>query len=483
MWTDPLTRREIGLLLFSVILLSLTYGLRSPGGLLSDADEGAEWSNPAVELGLEPIPSVHNLTRRGSHALDARASRAEPIYHSELQATMDEALIQWGTDVPESKILAQSPGYNVLDNVILYKNKVYIVSDKPDSFPPLKTIVTSTGDARNEWQIISKAEAAKTLGRHAGIMRGVTWMAADAWSVHNSTLFALWRTYATLDPNIGAEGRSVLTRPTRLLFPQIRVYSDSNPPFQEYWIRRRRADTGFHPFLLKAAFPHLSTLYLEAWEDYHKMEVPYFMERVVVADRRAALDAGRSTFGPALDLPVSKYWWEPVRRMLAQYLGTYEEKSNKRIITYIQRQHATTGSRLRPEDHTALLDALSKLGRDVEVHVDSEDDEETNWTRRMSSVTRSEIVLGVHGGQLMDAVFMKPSARSALLEFFPAGFSADRQLAMQALGISYHAWQNKKAYTPPPATAPPQNTEPNDGMITIDVNAVVATIRQQLERH
>ena len=51
-------------------------------------------------------------------------------------------------------------------------------------------------------------------------MRGVTWMAADA-DVHNTTLFALWRTYASLDPNTGADSRTALTPPTRLFFPQI----------------------------------------------------------------------------------------------------------------------------------------------------------------------------------------------------------------------------------------------------------------------
>ena len=56
-----------------------------------------------------------------------------------------------------------------------------------------------------------------------------------------------------------------------------------------------------------------------------------------------------------------------------------------------------------------------------------------------------QIVIGVHGGQLMDAVYMKPSLRSTLLEFFPAnGFCSDRQLAMQSLGIDYHAWTETK---------------------------------------
>ncbi|KAL1690900.1 hypothetical protein GGG16DRAFT_125301 [Schizophyllum commune] len=386
-----------------------------------------------------------NGTRRHRHHHIARASNLEAINHSELEATMDEALIQWGTDVPESKMRAQSPGYNVIDNVVLFNKTMYIVTDKPETFPPLKTIVASTGQTYNDWKIISKKDAPNVLGKHAGIMRGVTWMAADA-DVHNTTLFALWRTYASLDPNTGADSRTALTPPTRLFFPQIRVYNDPNPPFQDYWIRRRRSPTGFHPFTFKAAFPHLSTLFLEAWEDYHQMEVPYFIERIVIADRRAALEAGKGTYGGALELPASKHWWEPKRRTLAQYFDTYEEgNANKRVITYIQRQHATTGSKLRAEDHAALLDALGKLGREVEVHVASDDDEETNWTRRLSSITRSEIVIGVHGGQLMDAVYMKPSSRSTLLEFFPAnGFCSDRQLAMQSLGIDYHAWTETK---------------------------------------
>ena len=70
-------------------------------------------------------------------------------------------------------------------------------------------------------------------------MRGVTWMAADA-DVHNTTLFALWRTYASLDPNTGADSRTALTPPT----PKQRAKSAN---FNEEHIERTNKSTDLEP--------------------------------------------------------------------------------------------------------------------------------------------------------------------------------------------------------------------------------------------
>ena len=108
MLTEPLSRREIGLIFFSIVVLSVTYGLRITGAL-----DGAELFRESVvqEVSVtEVMGHAPNGTRRHRHHHIARASNLEAINHSELEATMDEALIQWGTDVPESKMRAQSPG-------------------------------------------------------------------------------------------------------------------------------------------------------------------------------------------------------------------------------------------------------------------------------------------------------------------------------------------------------------------------------------
>lgn len=57
----------------------------------------------------------------------------------------------------------------MIDNVVLFNKTMYIVTDKPETIPPLKTIVASTGQTYNNWKIISKKDAPNVLGKHAGM--------------------------------------------------------------------------------------------------------------------------------------------------------------------------------------------------------------------------------------------------------------------------------------------------------------------------
>lgn len=251
-----------------------------------------------------------------------------------------------------------------------------------------------------------------------------------------------------------------------MIFPNVRFFTDANPDFDHHWIPRRRVDTGFHPFLAKAAFPHMTMMYFEDWEDFHKLEVPYLFERVVIADRSSAARAvlnGEPVFSPAFEHGVSNDWWEPIRRNLAVYFGSYDTAAKKRVITYIQRQTQTYGAKLRDGDHAELVSALRKLqsGYGYEVNIVSSLDSETSWNDRMSAITKStvspilsvlsyriplstvtwQIVIGVHSDDLFDFAFLRTSQKSTIMEFFPPQtFSRDRQLVAQSLRINYLAW-------------------------------------------
>ena len=213
----------------------------------------------------------------------------------------------------------------------------------------------------------------------------------------NSTLFALWRAYSSLDPSIDAFGRTTLPAPVRLVFPNNRFFTDANPKFEDHWIRRRRVDTGFHPYLAKAAFPRLTSLYYEDWEDYHKMEVPFVLERIVVADRTAAqesLDPNQPVFAPSMTLEGSPYWWEPIRRALAGYYDLNEgDASSKPVVTYLHRQGEADGPRLPDNDHELLVRSLKNMARanGYELNVVSTLTSETAWDAKMSSVVRSSV--------------------------------------------------------------------------------------------
>jgi len=199
-----------------------------------------------------------------------------------------------------------------------------------------------------------------------------------------------------LDRTIDDSGRTKLPQPQRLIFPHNRFFTDANPPFDEHWIRRRRADTGFHPYLAKAAFPHLAVQFFEDWEDYQKMQVPFVFERVVVADRGiAAKEAkeGEPPYSPTSLLDLSDHWWEPVRKSVAQFLDGYEYRSKaKKVVTYLHSQ-SEQGGKLSDQDHQALVKALEKLAykHSYELHIASAETAETEWVERMGAVVKSSV--------------------------------------------------------------------------------------------
>lgn len=64
-------------------------------------------------------------------------------------------------------------GYTVLENVFILNGTFYLVTDDADSLPRLSTIASSTINPshpprRQDWQVLSVAEAVKTLGKFGG---------------------------------------------------------------------------------------------------------------------------------------------------------------------------------------------------------------------------------------------------------------------------------------------------------------------------
>jgi hypothetical protein len=139
-------------------------------------------------------------------------------------------------------------------------------------------------------------------------------------------------------------------------------------------------------------------MYLEDWEDYHKLELPFVIQRIVVADREAAepsAQKGQPVFSPPFELPASRHWWEPVRTTLASYFDISNDKSAKKVVTYLHRQGEETGVKLRDEDHQSLLHALAKMEKNYgyEVHVVSSRTEETEWSEKMGAIVKSTVSL------------------------------------------------------------------------------------------
>ncbi|RDB30838.1 hypothetical protein Hypma_005828 [Hypsizygus marmoreus] len=521
-WTAPPDRREITLVLFSLTLFFLAYnfdnsirlfgfdpeathgvvlstlGLGSSKFISKDGRKPAGWRDALEDeifgswgwdddhvAGDGAERSQLNGVGRHGAMWAGRKETGELGGRTFGETTVNEGFVKWGDEIPRSSLIRHVPGYSILDNVIIFKGAVYIVTDDADSFPSISSIVAAIGPGINTWETISPEEARKRLGPYGGIIRGVTWMSADT-TPHNSTLISLWRTYSSLDPIIDSSGRTTLPPPHRLVFPQVRVFTDPDPLPHFHWIPRRRVDTGFHPFLLKAAFPQLTVLYLEDWEDYHKIEAPFVIERIVIADREAAEKSARPDqppFSLPFELTGSEHWWEPVRQSLVSYLDLPESKKAKKVVTYVHRQSEQTGLKLHDDDHQSLVNALQKMGRDYgyEVHVVSTLPEETGWTEKMEAIVKSTVVLGVFGSDLLDSVFMKPSPQATLMELFPTDtFARDEAVLAHSRGIRYIAWWHDRKFTSEdlPRVVRPDETQD----VRVDVNAIVKTIRESLSR-
>lgn len=134
-------------------------------------------------------------------------------------------------------------------------------------------------------------------------------------------------------------------------------------------------------------------MYQQDWEDYHAMTVPFVFERLVIADRSAAVKAGEPAYASALSLEASAHWWEPVRKNMAQYLGEYEVKKRSKVdITYIHNQ-GSSGAKLTDEDHDTLVKGLQNLAwkEGYEVNIISTELTQTNWTTRMTGIVKSSV--------------------------------------------------------------------------------------------
>ncbi|KAJ7683011.1 hypothetical protein B0H17DRAFT_1014582 [Mycena rosella] len=516
-WTAPPTRREISLVIFSITVFALAYNIdtsmrlvglsrqnavlsrlglggaaaigadgRKPPGARDALEEliYGDWAWDAEEIagdGLERS-QAKGVGRHGAMWVGRRD--AGPVTSRSLgEETVDQAFWRWGEDVPRTKVVKHVPGYTVIDNIILLNGTMIIVTDEPESLPEMAHMIFSTD--LNQWEVLSSQKAAEHIGPFGGRISGVTWMAADS-SPHNSSLLALWRTYSALDPAIGSNGSTKLAPPRRLLYPYYGFFTDENPVHADVTTRRQRVVNGIHPELVKAAFPFLTVMYYPDWEDYHRMEVPFVFERLVIADRTAAR-YGVTVHDPIYTSPfktlegASEHWWEPIRRSLATYFDVYGEKAPKNVVTYVQRQSHTHGLRLSDADHQALVGALRKMERDYgyEVHVVSNIDDETSWSERLGAIARSTVMLGVHDSDLLDSAYMQRTPHTTLMEFFPPEkFTRDQEIVARSLGMRYIAWWNDRQIS---GSDLPRVSRPNDNeAVPIDVSAIVKAVRQAL---
>ncbi|EKM58001.1 uncharacterized protein PHACADRAFT_251949 [Phanerochaete carnosa HHB-10118-sp] len=507
------------------------------------------------EVGLVGAGTSQKTIYNVGHKKAGRsATREDPGVGTTKGTTVNEQFTRWEKDIPKTTAIAHVPGYTILDNVFILNGTFFLVTEDPLSLPRLGAIASSGLNPGHpprlqDWRILTPEEATVILGPFGGHIKHVTWLSTEPANAQDPyTLFSLFRTHSYLatshqSTTISSSGLRVISPdstnsdlgsgsvppPVRLWFPRIPTFAGPHVPVDNaHPLPRARSYNGLHPMLLKAAFPTIEVMYSEDWQDFADMQLPYVLERVVIADRGAAernsadwtskwapapsragaSDELRKRQGAEDGLPawaapfvgfdVPEDWWAPVRAALLSYLGlpTEPEQKEKPVVTFVSMQEEPyeAGAHIRTEDHPELVDGLQKLQREgviSELHIVRANGTKENWDERMRAITRSDIMLGAFGPNLADSLFMHASGATSqagtpaplLMEFYPSGtFLKDREFSARTLGMRYMAWWEARKFSG--ASLPPVMGLRNgqSQWVTVDASAVLQEIRAEARR-
>jgi len=432
---------------------------------------------------------------------DVSSPGSAPTFESQYTLQSLGNSLSWGLgEAPQTKIIVHVPGWTIFDKLYMLNGTMYIVSDQPESIPD-RTRITSTAvfiengpiaeaeriPTDKEMRIISTIEAGRLFGPSAERLDGVTWLANDPkqfithyyhWSAE--LFFGFWRTYSSLDPGIPPTGETKLPSPRRMIFPHI----DANN-WRDY--------AAMNQWVLRSSFPSISMEFMNDWKERSDMSRVFVFDRVVFADRAAAMHGEnflrtQRTAANAFALPGSVNWWSTVRNNVVGFAGLSESGgaeavqgvASTPVITYISRQD--WGRRmLIPEHHERLVRELYSL-RDrygYEVNVVSMD--RLSRIEQFQLAGRTTIMMGVHGNGLTALLWMRPTPRSTVMEFFfPEGFAHDYEYTTRALGMVHYGFWNDISFTRPdvPPVNYPEGFQGN--AIPIDGGAVARLCHERL---
>ncbi|KAF8588862.1 hypothetical protein K439DRAFT_1384034 [Ramaria rubella] len=460
MRTLPTRRELIFLLAFVVSFASFVrFGLDSSN---TSPDSALDWSRKVTVPWLGASDSKPNKNTL-AHGLSNGGLKKDPEPHFiGVGGDARQSRFTWGSGkVPTTAIRVHVPGWTIFDNLYIYNGTVFIVTDEPKKIPD-RMLMTSTGymilngpedvamrtPSDNDMQIISPQRAAELFGSCASLMDGTSFVINDPkqfinhyyhWSAE--MFFGLWRAYSTLDHDIASDGRTNLPAPRRILMSHV-----PNESWRDY--------AGMNEWVTRGAFPSISLEFQEDWKDRASMTHPFLLERAVLADRAAAMHSPnfvltQRTNAELFKLTASPYWWSTIRNNLIEFSGGDSKVGGGNVITYISRQE--WGRRmLLQSHHDQLVKALEGL-RDqygYEVNIVSMDKLTRQEQFRLAG--RTTIMMGVHGNGLTSLLWMKPSKKATVMEFFyPGGFAEDYEWTTRALGMTHYGFWGNEYFTAP----------------------------------
>ncbi|KAH8818877.1 hypothetical protein DL96DRAFT_1534369 [Flagelloscypha sp. PMI_526] len=382
---------------------------------------------------------------------------------------------------PETNVIAHAPGWTIFDRLYVFKGVVYVITTNKESVPDTSAMYSKAlkifpgkeaEDERlpddNDIRIVTPAEAKQIFGtKGAGLIDGLTFLINDPvqfithyyhWTAE--LWFGLWRTYSSLDLDPTSGGNTTLPPAKRIAFNHLDNFHWRDYALMNQWV-------------VQSTFPGVIMEFKDDWRDRAELEVPYVYERVVLADRSAAMPAYnyqryQRTAATAFGLPGTENWWRTVRNNVIMLVGLDASVGggtlNQPVITYISRQE--WGRRmLIPEQHEKLVQELFKLRDTYGYEVNVVTFSKTSRQDQLRLAARTTIMMGVHGNGLTHLVWMNPTPRTTVMEFFyPEGFAHDYEYTTRALGMTHYGWWGSRHFTSPnlPLPAYPPGFQGNE---------------------
>ncbi|KAF9071833.1 hypothetical protein BDP27DRAFT_1321455 [Rhodocollybia butyracea] len=397
------------------------------------------------------------------------------------------------TSIPHG---AHVNGFTIFDNLYLRNGTFFAVSLDPSTFPPKEAILSAPLDlgvpskellpTDKHLRYIDLEEAVQLLGHNPLHIDDMTVIIYDTktflrhyYHWWGEVILGFWRVYSMINEP------GPLPFPSRFMLPVVE---------EGQW--RDRAD--INGPLLRAMNPSVSIETSGQWNDFIKLNRTIAFKRVGIVNRAAAhrhSEAGKynKMIGPTMGLEIFSGYWKPLQTKLTQnLLGESSESpqditretattvKSKPVVIYISRQK--TGRRLADKDHEALVHSLLKLQDEGFCKVEIPVMENLSVKEQIELVSRSTIMVGVHGNGLTHQLWMPSSSWSTVIEiFFPGGYLFDYQFLSRSAEHQHYAVWNDTSFTT--AEAPKSNLDA-EGMhgseIPVYGPTVVDIIRQRL---
>ncbi|KAJ7851025.1 hypothetical protein B0H14DRAFT_2762339 [Mycena olivaceomarginata] len=395
-------------------------------------------------------------------------------------------------EFPRTSIVAHAPGWTLYRDLFMSNGTIYILTDAPSEFPPIRLMASHPLAAENtpenikmreptpyDMDFLPLAEAQRRWGDDVRNGRKNRVLSVDGNTVLVNEPRQFLRHYyhlvAELLFGVQAFWHGAFSAASTAVDREYSIGPHPAPPpitriaFARSNADGWRDDPGFNAYYLRAAFPattieltaqgdrawHFPLLLLTDRSASHRGDICGSQTQRIAAEAVAFMRKQNQLVG----LRVGG-WWEPVRGAVLRFAGadvgltddnaeqvvlssdTAEGDPRlpmpaKILITYISRQSA--GNRkLTPESHEGLVQALQALvkakGEKWELIV--LEAEKVPKDEQLKIAARTTILLGVHGNGLTHLIMMQPTRISTVIEmFYPEGFAHDYQWTTRALGV------------------------------------------------